>query len=104
MRRRHTPRYAITGHQHPQRALLQENRLRPSGHLSVADANDLHPSCLTCPSPPTLLNNGRLPLTRSPLWSAALESNLSKVRGKIGAEMIGKQDYSALRGGFHEFE
>jgi hypothetical protein len=38
------------------------------------------------------------------LWFAALESALSKVRGKYGAEMIGKQEYTALRGGFHEFE
>lgn len=66
--------------------------------LHASPARPLPPSSTTAAS--LSLSD---PLSPS-LWSAALESNLSKVRGKIGAEMIGKQDYSALRGGFHEFE
>ncbi|KAM3577692.1 hypothetical protein VYU27_000565 [Nannochloropsis oceanica] len=34
----------------------------------------------------------------------ALESALSKPRGREGAEMLGQQDFSIFRGGFHEFE
>lgn len=34
----------------------------------------------------------------------ALESALSKPRGREGAEMLGQQDFSTFRGGFHEFE
>jgi len=34
----------------------------------------------------------------------ALESALSKPRGREGAEMLGKQDFSTFRGGLHEFE
>lgn len=34
----------------------------------------------------------------------ALESALSKPRGREGAEMLGQQDFSTFRGGLHEFE
>lgn len=36
----------------------------------------------------------------------ALESALTKIRGKIGKELDGgvQQDFHLLRGGFHEFE
>lgn len=40
----------------------------------------------------------------SVLFQTALESALSKPRGREGAEMLGQQDFSTFRGGLHEFE